>query len=173
MIHAKQLLHKVVFIIIAALSISAIITTCSKPTQSDWDWWKGSDPQIVFLTNDWRHASNSCFAGDSLTIGFVDIVRANERERVKTALLFSASGDTEVVNIWERSIPTDFYYAAILIVSGTKIPTRHSAAVTPFDNAVSITRPSELVIVYYSTPLPNSSPQPYLVLTDSTYVIKP
>ena len=154
------------------LLISCFLANCSNPTDTAWDWWEDSHTQVRFLSRDWKYPRKNYTAGDSLTIGLVDFVRGNETDRNKWALLFTTTGDTESVYLWDRPIPTEFYFGAVLIVIGTRFPTRTSDYAESYNGILEIQLSHDPVVLLYETPDSNTLPGQVLVLSDTTTVIR-
>ncbi len=154
-------------VLLAQLLFCSCLTSTSKGNGSGWT----SLPTIQFLTQDFRFAQVRYSVGDSLVIGLLDRERpldAIPNMRSWTAIVATASGDQEEVDLTSRELPGG--RLAIGVTGAAKISTVLSDSVINNNGVVEIINDEESVKVTYTQRLEDIVSE--LVVSDKTIVKK-
>lgn len=128
-------------------------------------------PSLKFVSADWEWEVEEISAGDSLSIGFVDLIRPEDyiHTRVLTATVVSASQDTEIVNIFERPLPG--FWENILTATGVKLATVSQQTYNVRDAVLSVMA-GDIISITYVQPL-HTDNESCLELHDAVRVKEP
>jgi len=137
--------------VILLLDCCGLVDNNESNQEEPFDW--AITPNIQFVSADWAYKADIYSIGDTICVGFVDHFRDFDSasdttaiQRVTHCTISTASGDAEILTIFEHYLP-GFWLSETIAVGGTIVPVA-SNDINQYNGILEITSNTTIYVNY-------------------------